>query len=186
MREKNQKTQSSISPKEQEQLGVFLRAFVEGNDHPAYLHPDKTNTMLEGIKGNIRHSAMSAYLGPIYWAYRKCVFPAVALSLLYLICVPFFHWFAVILLDFLASSLFFRVYRKRAEKIICKAKMSQPTREALLQYIKRNGGTSMPAAILAASLLTVAFLLVVMLLVWSGLLQAWYGNELFALLFSQG
>lgn len=169
---------------EEEQLYKLLRAFVEGNDHPAYLHPDKTNTMLEGIKGNIKYSTMSAYLGPVYWAYRKCIFPAVVLSLLYLICVPFFHWFAVILLDLLASSIFFQVYRKRAKRIIRKAEMSRPNDEALLQYIKRKGGTSMPAAILAASLLTIAFLLVVMLLLWSGLLQAWYGNGLFALLFS--
>ncbi len=65
---------------------TLLRAFVEGNDHPAYLHPNKTSLLLEGLRTGKMSSNASFYLGPLYWAYRKCFWPALALSSIYVAC----------------------------------------------------------------------------------------------------
>lgn len=139
---------------EEEQLYKLLRAFVEGNDHPVYLHPNKTSLLLESLRTGKMSSNASFYLGPLYWAYRKCFWPALALSSIYVACFvlclclldqplsSFLPMIAIVALNGFASLKFFNVYRTRAQRIISKALTNKPDMQTTMNTIRKKGGTS--------------------------------------------
>ena len=135
----------------------------------------KNLKILRAMRDKYSFSFPTMFLGAIYWAYRKCFLGALAMAVtgaalgaVNVLLAPYLGRVARMIAGLetvLFACLFYRVYRWTADRVYCKGAAKGLRGDALVDYMRTHGGTSMPAAIVAALILLVALFVVAMLLV---------------------
>lgn len=133
----------------------FLRlAFIQGkNASFSHIEPKEIG-MLMGMRGERVYSYLTIFLGPIYWAYRRCYLPAFALLAVFVGVVAGTLALGInprvmrFLPGMIAGAFFYRAYRWRADMMInrmnARGICGAPAQEA---YMREHGGTSIWAAL---------------------------------------
>lgn len=145
-------------------------AFINGHEKPSSESRKKVKRFLSGMESQIDFNVCAFFLGPIYWAYRKCYIESIVLLaaflamtfINYLLGFRFFRFLPALL----SAILFFKFYRSRALKVM-KSGVEDgcSTRAQLIAYARDRGGVSMwgAAILLLASICAIVFYLVVAL-----------------------
>lgn len=140
--------------------GYCRLAFIQGKGD-ASADSATVLKMLHGMDGGMVYSFPTFFLGPIYWVYRKCYLPALALMAICcavgLACslMGMQVRMARSLPGIIGGAYFYRIYRWQADRVFEKGRNRGLRGAELEEYMREQGGVSWFAAGVAA----VAFVL---------------------------
>lgn len=154
---------------------ALMRAFVSGEDKDGG-NDEGSGALFKWLKTGRGFSGLSFLLGPVYWFYRKCYFPAVVLSVLYVVfafllalglLVDPQHLRSGLKLSRLAGLvvigfIFPWLYRRHYIKVVGKERAKHPDDPtAVLKAVAQRGGNDPVTAIFVFLFLLVATALLI-------------------------
>lgn len=123
----------------------WFSIFMQGHDD-ACSDSDKFSVMVSKLCAPLSVSVPSLFLGPIYWAYRKCYKGAFLLLMLAFVMMGINIFLGAEVFGFigptLACVLFYRIYHAHAISVLNAGIASNQTEEDLARYMRDKGGVS--------------------------------------------
>lgn len=133
----------------------FLRLALVQGERGSFSHIEpKDAQMVFAMQGERVYSYLTLLLGPVYWAYRRCYLPALALLAIYVGLLAGFLLVGVnprmfrFLPGAIAGAYFYRIYRWQTNAAMHKmsaAGIDDPAAQEA--YMRERGGTSVAAAV---------------------------------------
>lgn len=124
-----------------------LVAFIEGRKGSSATPDEGAAQMVKKMEGSGSFDLMTLFLGPMYWAWRRCYVEAALLALCVWVLMPLGLFLGMRLESAavigLAAFLFYPMYRKRAMRVYRNAYATYgDDSERVIEAMRTAGGTS--------------------------------------------
>lgn len=133
----------------------YLAAFIEGKKGPSATPDEGTAQMIKKMEGSGSFNLMTLFLGPSYWAWRRCYAEAALFALCVWVLMPLGFFFGMRMESAAvigaAAFLFYPMYRKRAMRVYRKAFAAYGNDpERVIEAMRTAGGTSWGGFVVAS------------------------------------